>query len=75
MAVLNNQTVLFVWSNYQPSNSHVFLQGLGWRKIRDDNADACTNMTVLAASARANNRPVDVEIDDATNRINYLLLR
>jgi hypothetical protein len=76
MAVLTNQTVLFVWSNYQPSNSHVWLQGVGgWRKIRDDNADACTNMTALAASARGNNRLVDVEINDATNEINYITLK
>jgi hypothetical protein len=76
MAVLANQTVLYVWSNYQPSNSHVWLQGVGgWRKIRDDNADACSNMTTLAASARATNRLVDVEIDDGTNRIQYITLK
>ncbi len=76
MAVLVNQNVLFVWCNYQAKNSHVWLQQVGaWRKIRNDNADACTNLTSLAASARATNRPIDVEIDDATNMIQSITLK
>ena len=76
MAVLTNQTVLYVWSNYQSKNCHVWLQQVGnWRKIRPDNADACTNLFALAAVARGNNRPVDVDIDDATNMIRYITLK
>jgi hypothetical protein len=76
MAVLTNQNVLFVWSNYQPKNCWVWLQQVGgWRRIRPDNADACTNLIALAASARATNRFVDVEIDDATNLIQYITLK
>jgi hypothetical protein len=40
MAVLTNQTVLFVWLNSQPSHAHVYLQGVGGRKMRDASADA-----------------------------------
>jgi hypothetical protein len=76
MTVLVDQTVLYVWSNYEVGNSHVWLQAVGaWRKIRNDNVDACTNMTTLAALARATNRPVDVEINDATNRIQYITIK
>jgi hypothetical protein len=76
MAVLNFQTVRFVWSNYNSRNAHVWLDGIGaWRKIRPDNADAVTNILTLAAEARANNRQVDVEIDDSTSQINYITLR
>ena len=76
MAVLNNQTVLYVWTNYQSKNCHVWLQQVGgWRRIRPDNADACTNLIALAASARATNRPVDIDIDNATNLIQSITLK
>jgi hypothetical protein len=76
MAVLNFQTVRYVWTNYQSRNAWVWLDSIGaYRRIRPDNADAVTNMMTLAAEARANNRQVDVEIDDSTSQINYITLR
>ena len=76
MAVLTFQTVRYVWTNYQSRNAHVWLDSIGgWRQIRSDSADAVTNLLALAAEARANGRQVDVEIDDATNQINYITLR
>ena len=76
MAVLNFQTVDFVWANYQSRNAYVWLDSVGgWRQIRPDNFDCVTNMVALAAAAKANSRPVDVEIDDSTNQINYITLR
>ena len=76
MAVLNFQTVRYVWSNYQSRNAWVWLDSIGgWRRIRPDNVDAVTNVLTLAAGALANNRQVDVEIDDSTSYINYITLR
>jgi hypothetical protein len=76
MAVLNFQTVSFVWSNYQSTNAWVWIDSIGgWRRIRPDSADAVNNILTLAAEARANNRQVDVEIDDSTSQINYITLR
>jgi hypothetical protein len=76
MAVLNFQTVDFVWSNYQSNNAWVWITSVGaWRQIRPDNTDAVTKMLALAAAAKANNRQIDVEIDDTLNQINYITLR
>ncbi len=76
MAVLNNQTVSFVWSSYHSRNAWVWIASVGdWRQIRPDNADGVTNLLALAGEARANNRQVDVEIDDSTNQINSITLK
>jgi hypothetical protein len=76
MAVLNFQTVTFVWSNWQPRNAWVWLESVGaWRQIRRDNADAVTNVLALAVEAKGSSRQVDVEIDDSTNLIQSITLR
>lgn len=76
MATLNFQTVRYVWSNWQPRNGWVWIDSLGgYRQIRRDNADAVTNMLMLAAQARGNGHLVDLEIDDTTNLIQSITLR
>jgi hypothetical protein len=40
------------------------IDGLGWKRIKNDSADGVTNIFVLMCSARSNDRPVKVEIDD-----------
>lgn len=76
MAVLNFQTVVYVWSDYEPRNVWIWLQSIGgYRQVRRDNADAVTNILALAAQAKGNGRLVDVEIDDSTGLIQYLTLR
>jgi hypothetical protein len=76
VAVLNFQTVRFVWSNFQPRNGWVWIDSVGgWRQIRRDNADAVTNILQLAAEARGTGRLVDLEIDNTTNLIQWITLR
>lgn len=76
MAVLNFQTVRFVWSNFQPRNAWVWIDSVGgWRQIRRDNADAVTNILGLAAVAKGSSRQVDLEIDNTTNLIQWITLR
>ena len=76
MAVLKFQTVRFVWSNYEPRNGQVWIDSIGaWRRIRRDNPDAVTNMLDLAATAMGTGRQVDLEINDTTNLIQWILLR
>ena len=76
MAVLNFQTVRFVWSAWDPRNAYVWIDSVGaWRQIRRDNADAVTNMLELAAVAKGTGRQVDLEIDDTTDLIEWITLR
>jgi hypothetical protein len=76
VAILNFQTVSFVWSNFQPRNGWVFIASIGdWRQIRRDNADAVTNILELAAVAKGTGRLVDLEIDNTTNQIQWITLR
>jgi len=71
MAVLNFQTVDFVWAERGSRNAWVWISSIGaWRRIRPDNADSVTNILILAAEAKANNRLIDVEIDNSANQIN-----
>ena len=62
MAWLNNKKVIALWANYQQSNSWGWIDG-AWRKFQDDHDDACTNFTILAAHAKAENRDVKVRVD------------
>ena len=75
MAVLNFQTVDFVYADGNSRNAWVWLHSVGaWRQIQSDNFDCVTNMVALAAAARANSRLVDVGFTDS-NQINYITLR
>jgi hypothetical protein len=62
MAWLNGQKVIALWSNYQPSNVHGWIDG-AWRKFEDVNDDACTNFAILAAHAKDGNRNVDLRVE------------
>ena len=62
MAWLNNKKVIALWANYQQSNSWGWIDG-AWRKFQDDDENACTNFTILAAHAKADNSDVTVRVD------------
>jgi hypothetical protein len=71
MAWLNGQKVVALWSNYQPSNVHGWIDG-GWRKFEDINDDACTNFAIAAAHAKDGNRNVDVRVENGRVKEMYV---
>jgi len=62
MAWHNNTRVEALWGNFEQSNAWGWIDG-AWRKFDDAHDDACTNFAILAAHAKAGNRPVDAQID------------
>ena len=60
MAVSCDRRVVGLWANEERSNAWVYLSGAGWRKLDDASDDACTNLLVLAAQAKAENATVKV---------------
>jgi hypothetical protein len=71
MAWLNGQKVIALWSNYQPSNVHGWIDG-AWRKFEDVNDDACTNFAILAAHAKDGNRNVDLRVENGRVKEMYV---
>jgi hypothetical protein len=71
MAWLNGVKVVFLWSNYQPSNVHGWIDG-AWRKFEDINDDACTNFAILGAHAKGANRDVDVRVENGRVKEMYV---
>jgi len=50
-----HHTTQWVWAN---------IEGLGWRRIKDESPDGATNLFAAFCEALANNRPVHVYADD-----------
>ena len=71
MAWLYSQKVIALWSNYQKSNVHGWIDG-AWRKFEDDHDDACTNFAILAAHAKSDNRYVDVRVESGRLKEMYV---
>jgi hypothetical protein len=63
MPVSCDRRIVGLWANEQRSNAWAYLSGTGWRKLDDANDDACTNLLVLAAQAKAENATVKVRED------------
>lgn len=55
MAVSCRRRIQALWCEEQRSNVWAFVAGAGWRKLDDRSDDACTNLLVLAAEAKAEN--------------------
>lgn len=62
MPWLDNKKVDALWANNQKSNVHAWIDG-SWKKLDDDHDDACTNMAILAAHAKNDNRNVKVFVN------------
>jgi hypothetical protein len=62
MPWLNGKKVSALWANHESSNSWAWIDG-AWRKFDDDHDDACTNFTILGASAKQTNSNVNVFVD------------
>ena len=63
MGVSCDRRIVGLWANEERSNAWAYLSGVGWRKLDDDNDDACTNLLVLAAQAKAQGAEVKVHED------------
>lgn len=61
---ISNRKVMGLWTNSANKNSWINIQGLGWRKIYPGSETAVVSMTMMAAHARAENRNVNVRVDD-----------
>lgn len=62
MAWQYGRKVLALYVGYEATNSWVYFDGgFGWKKFREDNQDAHTNMTTIATHAKADNRFVDFD--------------
>ncbi len=58
----HNMTVARTYVTYHSQNAWVWIDTLGWRKIKTGSTDGVTNTFITLNAARANNRPVDVYI-------------
>jgi len=60
----DNKRVNATFASNDPQWAWANIDGLGWKRIKNDSADGVTNLFVLMCSARSNDRPVNVEVDD-----------
>jgi hypothetical protein len=60
MSVSCGRRIDALWCNEQASNAWIWLRGTGWRKLDDRNADTCTNLLAIAASAKQTGQAVSV---------------
>lgn len=63
MGVSCDRRIVGLWANEERSNAWAYVSGAGWRKLDDRNDDACTNLLVLAAQAKAQGAEVKVHED------------
>jgi hypothetical protein len=55
LAVSCRRRIQALWCEEHRSNAWAYVAGAGWRKLDDRSDDACTNLLVLAAQAKAEN--------------------
>ena len=68
----NNKDVTRVYTTHDSQNAWAAIQGLGWKKIKRDDADGVTNVFMVMCAARANGKTVSVHLDDDEIDIAYL---
>ena len=69
----NNKKVLRTYATTNSKNVWGYLEGIGWRKIKEQSSDGSTNMFMILVAARVHNRTVNGEID-GSNKITKLYL-
>lgn len=62
---INNVKILatFGWSGSQWA--WAYIDGVGWRRIKEGFADGVTNLFLMLNAARANDRPTNVFVDSS----------
>jgi hypothetical protein len=64
-----------LWADYEMANSWIYLSGgLGWKQLSRDiwAFDATTNLTILAANAKATDSYVNVMLDDTSGQVTQI---
>lgn len=62
---INNKRITRTYASSHTKNAWAIINGIsGWRKIDTNTTDGITNVLAIATEAQANNRNVDVYIDD-----------
>lgn len=59
----NNKRVTGLWSNDSANNTHVYLSGVGWRRLQNNRTATQHAMMIELAGARARGRRVNALID------------
>lgn len=59
----NNKRVTGLWSNDSAKNAHVFLAGMGWKRLQNNRSATQHAMLIELAGARARGRRVNALID------------
>jgi hypothetical protein len=62
-AWLTGKQIVGIWSNASPRNSWVSIEGVGWRKLYNAGDTGITEMTMLAAHAKAGGRQCSLRIE------------
>ena len=74
MVWYNNRTVNSTFVHHTTQWAWADISGVGWRRIKDGSADGVTNLFIMMCVAKANNRQVNVNIDDSGLIITAYLL-
>lgn len=59
----NNVKILATFAYYTTQWTWAYIDGVGWRRIKDGAADGCTNLFLMMNAAVANNRNASVFVD------------
>jgi C1A family cysteine protease len=69
----NNKKIVGLWATDEERNAWAYVEGAGWRRVAFDNDYTFFSMLALLASARANDRPVNLLIEQNVIKQVYLL--
>lgn len=69
----NNKKVIQTFVHHTTQWGWANIEGIGWKRIKDDAADGVTNLFIMMCAAKANDRMVNVNIDGGLITTAYLL--
>lgn len=70
----NNKKVLMTYASHHSQNCWANIDTIGWRKIKSAATDGVTNLYFMMCAAKANERLVNVHIDN-DNQIDIAYLK
>ncbi|HUO45650.1 MAG TPA: hypothetical protein VM470_02325 [Acidimicrobiia bacterium] len=62
-AWLTGKRIFGLWSNASPRNSWISIEGVGWRRLHNAGDTGITEMTMIAAHARAGGRQCSIRVE------------
>jgi len=69
----NNKRVVGLWAINQDRNAWAYIEGIGWRRIANDNDNIFFNLLIDLTAAKSANRPVNVFIEGGLIKEVYVL--